>query len=124
MNDTLRLNRLLFAVIMAIIAVCLVIAELMPLHRAVYYGVILGAAVSCLNVMHAGYRVLRVTRNVTEGRKGSGFGFGVRIASSILAIMLALKFPDTFNEIAVCASLVIGQFLLFIISFVLVLKNE
>lgn len=110
--------------IMGLIAVCLVIAELVPGHRAVFYGVILGSSVSCLNVLHTGYRVRRVTQNVTEGRKGSGFGFGVRIATSVLAVVLALKFPRYFDEIAVCASLVVGQFLLFIISFALVLKKE
>ncbi|MFD1776742.1 ATP synthase subunit I [Paenibacillus rhizophilus] len=123
MSDTFKLNRLLLATMMGMIAVCLVIAELLPHHRTVFYGVMLGSAVSCLNVLHTGYRVSRVTRNLTEGRKGAGFGFGVRIATSILAIMLALKFPHLFNEIAVCASLVIGQFLVLIISAVLMLKK-
>ncbi len=67
---------------------------------------------------------LRV-RYAGEGKKKRvGIGFGVRVATSILAVVLAIEFPAYFHEIAVMASLVTGQFLLLIIGIIFALQEK
>ncbi|MNC13310.1 ATP synthase I chain [compost metagenome] len=125
MNDTSKLNKLMFMTIMVIIAVCFIIAEIMPHRRTVFHGVVLGASVSCLNVLYMAYKVRKITNAAAGGsKKGATLGFGVRVATSILAIVLALEYPHYFNELAVCASLVAGQFMLFIVGFIMVLNED
>ncbi|OKP98486.1 ATP synthase subunit I [Paenibacillus sp. P46E] len=125
MDDSRKLNKLLTYTVLGIIVVCLIIAELMPHRRTVFHGIVLGASVSCLNVLYMAYKIKNIANAAAGNRKGRAtLGFGVRVASSILAIVLALEYPHYFNEIAVCASLAAGQFTLFIIGFILVLNDD
>ncbi|MDT3428053.1 ATP synthase protein I [Paenibacillus forsythiae] len=125
MNETSKMNKLMIMTIMGIIAVCFIIAEIMPHRRTVFHGVVLGAFVSCLNVLHMAYKVRKISIAAAGGsKKRVTLGFSFRIATSILAIVLALEFPHYFNDIAVCASLAAGQFVLFIVGFVMVLNED
>lgn len=125
MNDISKLNKIMFVTIMAIIAVCFIIAELMPHRRTIFHGTVLGASVSCINVLYMGYKINNIGKSAAGQRKGRAtLGFGVRVATSILAIVLALEYPHYFSEIAVCASLVVGQLMTPIIGFIMVMNEK
>lgn len=125
MNEVNKLNKLLIWTIIGTIVACFIIAELMPHRRTVFHGIVLGASVSCINVIYMAYKVRNIAKAAAgEIKKRASLGFGVRIATSILAIVLALEYPQYFHELAVCASLVAGQFMLYIIAFIMVLNED
>ncbi|WP_025688630.1 ATP synthase subunit I [Paenibacillus zanthoxyli] len=125
MNDAARMNKLMLMSIAGIIVVCAIIAELMPHRRTVLHGIVLGASVSCLNVFYMAYKVKGIAKSASgESKARATLGFGWRIATSILAVVLALEFPHYFNEIAVCASLATGYFVLPIVGFILLQIEE
>ena len=124
-QDPAKMNRLMLYSIVGIIVVCLIIAEIMPHRRPVFHGIVIGATVSCLNIFYMARKVMQIAKNASGERKGRvSLGFGFRIATSILAVVLALENPDYFDEIAVCASLVTGYFILPIIGFIMVLNES
>ncbi|KAA8998025.1 hypothetical protein F4V43_17385 [Paenibacillus spiritus] len=124
MDDSAKLTRLLTMSIAGIAVICLLVAELMPHRRTVFHGVVLGATVSCLNVLYMGFKIKQIANAAAGGGKRASLGFGVRIATSILAILLPLEYPHYFNEVAVCASLVAGQFTIFIVGFITVFNED
>ncbi|OKP78136.1 hypothetical protein A3844_15185 [Paenibacillus helianthi] len=125
MTDPSKMNKLMLFSIAGIVIACLVIAEIMPHRRTVFHGVVLGASVSCFNIFYMARKIMNIAKSASGERKGRAtLGFGFRIATSILAIVLAIEYPHYFNEIAVCASLVTGYFILPIIGFIMVLNED
>ncbi|MET3207132.1 UNVERIFIED_CONTAM: ATP synthase protein I [Paenibacillus sp. PvR008] len=126
MNKMTQMQRMLWIVALFIMALCFLVSVFMPQHRDIAHGLVLGTGVSCLNVLYMAYKIRQVaSAAAAEGKKRAmGIGFGVRIATSILAMGLALKFPAYFHEIAVAASLVTGQFLLLFIGIIFALQEK
>ncbi|MFB5759916.1 ATP synthase subunit I [Paenibacillus medicaginis] len=126
MSEMARFQRVLWVVALFFMALCFLVAALMPHHRDVAHGLVLGTVVSCLNVLYMSYKVGKVASAAAgeSGKKVVGIGFGVRVATSILAMVLALEFPSYFHEIAVAASLVFGQLLLLVIGIILALLED
>jgi ATP synthase protein I len=127
MSEMARFQRVLWVVALFFMALCFLVAALMPHHRDVAHGLVLGTVVSCLNVLYMSYKVGKVA-SAAAGEGGNkrmvGLGFGVRVATSILAMVLALEFPAYFHEIAVAASLVFGQLLLLVIGIIFALLED
>lgn len=125
MNELTKYRVVVIRVALVFVALCLVISALLPAHRTIANGLILGTGVSCLNVLHLGYKVRKLTNAAAgSGRPGMGIGFGVRIATSILAVLLPMKYPQFLDEIAVLSSLVFAHFLLFILGIVYSIREE
>ncbi|MDP4096096.1 ATP synthase subunit I [Paenibacillus sp. P96] len=126
MSEMARFQRVLWIVAFFFMALCFLLAALMPHHRDVGHGLVLGTVVSCLNVLYMSYKVRKVASAAAGegGKRIMGLGFGVRVATSILAMVLALEFPSYFHEIAVAASLVFGQLLLLVIGIILALQED
>ncbi|WP_025681508.1 ATP synthase subunit I [Paenibacillus massiliensis] len=126
MSETNRFQRALWVVALFFIALCFLVSALMPHHRDVGHGLVLGTIVSCLNVFHMSFK----TRKVLDAAAGEsrkkvfGTGFIFRAATSILALVLALEFPWYFNEIAVAASLVSGHLALLVIAIIFSLRED
>lgn len=126
MNEMTRMQKKLWIVALIIMALCFLVFAFMSQHRDIAHGIILGTGVSCLNVLYMAYKVRQVA-NAAVGEKKKrvvGIGFGVRLGTSILAVVLAIKFPAYFHELAVMASLAIGQFLLLIIGIIFTLQEK
>ncbi|WDM21686.1 ATP synthase subunit I [Paenibacillus polymyxa] len=126
MNEMTRMQKMLWIVAFGIMALCFLVSAFMPQHRDIAHGIILGTGVSCLNVLHMAYKIRQVASAAAGERKKRvfGIGFGVRLGTSILAVVLAIEFPAYFHEIAVMASLVTGQFLLLIIGIIFALQEK
>lgn len=130
MNELSKYRISLLRVVLIFAALCLLVSAFLPQHRAIAHGLILGSIVSCINVLHMAYKVRLIAEAAAAaaegrpGRKRVGLGFGFRLATSILAMILPLEFPHYFNEIAVMASLVFAQFLLQILGTIFSIKEE
>lgn len=130
MNELSRYRIVLLRVVLFFIALCLVAAALLPSHRAIAQGLILGSAVSCFNVLHMASRVGKITDAAekvaggTKLEKRVGIGFSLRLLTSVIAVMIPLKFPQYFNVIAVVGSLVFAHFLLQILGMMFSIKEE
>ena len=120
MNELSKYQLIVIRVVLFFAAFCLLISVFLPAYRLVANGLILGSAVSCFNVLYMARKIRRVADMAAtvmqEKRKRIGLGFGMRLLTSIVAIIIALKFPQYFNKVAVAASLVFAQFLLQIIG--------
>lgn len=130
MNELSKYRIMLIRVVLFFVALCLVFSVVLPAHRAIAHGLILGSIVSCLNVLHMAYKVGKITEAavaVAEGTKLTkrvGIGFGFRLATSIVAVIIPLEFPHYFSEIAVMASLVFAHFMLQILGIIFSIKEE
>ncbi|TCZ69365.1 ATP synthase subunit I [Paenibacillus albiflavus] len=60
-------------------------------YRSIIAGLMLGTAVSTINVWYTAFKVRQFTDAVVERKKRIGLGFFTRLAISLLAVMLAIK---------------------------------
>ncbi|WP_138495795.1 ATP synthase subunit I [Paenibacillus pinistramenti] len=126
MNELSKYLVTLIRVVLFFVAFCLFLSAVLPAQRPVMNGLVLGSVVSCLNVLYMARRIRLVAESAAtagKGRKRAGIGFGVRLLTSVAAIMIALKFPQYFNQVAVIASLVFAQFLLQILGMIFAVKE-
>ncbi|MBP2001822.1 ATP synthase protein I [Paenibacillus shirakamiensis] len=118
MSELPKYRKVLTMLTLYFVALCLLLAALMPSYRSVPQGLILGSVVSWINAYYLGYKVMKVTDAAASGQSARrmGMGFGVRAALSILAVMMTVKLPMYFNVFAVVGSLVLAQFLILFIG--------
>lgn len=130
MNELAKYRIMVVRIVLVFVALCLLISALLPDHRAIAHGLILGSIVSCINIIHMAYKVrliIEAAVSAAEGKgikKRAGLGFGFRLATSIIAIVIPLEFPHYFSELAVLASLVFAHFLLQILGIIFSVKEE
>ncbi|ANS76148.1 ATP synthase I [Paenibacillus yonginensis] len=130
MNELTKYRVLVVRIVLIFAALCLLISVILPEHRAIAHGLILGSIVSCINVIHMAYKVRLIIEAAVLAAEGKGtkrrvgLGFGFRLATSILAIVIPLEFPHYFSELAVLASLVFAHFLLQILGIIFSIKEE
>ncbi|MDO7906519.1 ATP synthase subunit I [Paenibacillus sp. JX-17] len=126
MSEMIKLQRVLLMVALIFMALCFLVSAFLPHHRAVAHGLVLGSAVSCLNVLHLAYKVRKIA-DAAAGQgdgKRAGLGLGFRLATSILALIPALEWPAYFSEIAVAASLVSSNFFLVFIGAIIAMRES
>ncbi|OPA75721.1 hypothetical protein BVG16_20545 [Paenibacillus selenitireducens] len=106
------------------IAVCLLGWAFVPSMREIAAGIILGTVVSLLNSYFLANKVRNVTKVVLQdGRKRVNLGLLTRVAMAILAVMIAIK-SDGVNVYATVAGLLFAQFIIVVIGFVQVRKEQ
>ena len=97
------------------IAVCLLVWALLPDYRTVTAGLILGAIASSMNALLLRRRVEAIGHAAAfGGKRRMGMGLSSRLATVVLAVMIAMKFPEQFAVPATLASCFIVPFAAFI----------
>jgi ATP synthase protein I len=85
-----------------------------PEGRTVAAGLLLGTAASVVNAFLLRRRVELIGRMAAEGRaRRTGLGLGARLATVLLAVLVAHRFPDWFAMPAVIAGCFFVQIAIF-----------
>ncbi len=85
-------------------------------HKAVFLGLILGTATSHFNLWLLLKRVDRFSQAVDAGRSIRSLGTVSRMAAAVLAVLIAVKFPQYFNVYCVVIGLM-TSFVVIMIDF-------
>lgn len=118
MDELSKLSRTMTAGVLGFLSLCLVGSALLPNLQSILLGLALGAAVSWINAVYLGRKVRRVLDAAAAGeKKRINMGFLTRAATAVLAVFVAMRYPDTFNLYAVVGSLAFAQFYLLFIGF-------
>ncbi|WP_257348087.1 ATP synthase subunit I [Pseudalkalibacillus decolorationis] len=83
-------------------------------YQAVFLGLCLGIAVSLLNVWSMHRKVGRLGQAVVEGRKVKTLGSLTRLMTAGLAVLVAVRYPEMLNLIAVVVGLLMMYFIMLI----------
>ncbi|GAB7387892.1 ATP synthase subunit I [Bacillaceae bacterium] len=82
--------------------------------KSVFAGLILGTSVSLFNAVYTAYKIDKIRRLAESGmgRKAT-IGTAVRLATSALAALLAVRYPERFDMLATVIGLVSTQAIAF-----------
>ncbi|PLR96625.1 ATP synthase subunit I [Bacillus sp. T33-2] len=83
-------------------------------YKSVYLGLILGTSLSLFNLWLLARRTRGFGDAVLEGRRVRSLGSLSRMASAALAVMIALRYPDTFHFISVVLGLMTSYIVIMI----------
>ncbi len=92
-------------------------------YQTVFLGLILGTSLSLFNLWLIMRRIERFGEAVTSGRKVNSLGTVSRMASAVLAVMIALKFPEKFHLISVVFGLMTAYIVIMIDYFLQALRK-
>lgn len=84
-------------------------------YKLEFAGLALGALVSLINTIYTARKVLRLGDVVVSGEKRRvSLGSATRLATSLLAVLIAMRYPELFNTIFTIIGLFVGQTIAFI----------
>lgn len=83
-------------------------------YQPVFLGLILGTSLSLFNLWLIMRRIERFGEAVASGRKVNSLGTVSRMASAVLAVMIALRFPEKIHLISVVFGLMTAYIVIMI----------
>lgn len=83
-------------------------------YDAVFMGLILGTSVSLVNALYTGFKVHLFTERMKAGLKPKGMGMLTRFSLVALAALIAVRFPEWFNIIALAVGLLSSTVIMYI----------
>jgi len=83
-------------------------------YQTIFLGLILGTSLSLFNLWLIMRRIERFGEAVTSGRKVNSLGTVSRMASAVLAVMIALRFPEKIHLISVVFGLMTAYIVIMI----------
>ncbi|WP_349408826.1 ATP synthase subunit I [Pseudalkalibacillus sp. SCS-8] len=83
-------------------------------YKQVFLGLLLGVAVSVLNVWSMHRKIDRVGQAVVEGKKVRTMGSLSRLMTAGLAVLIATRYPEYFDLISV----VVGLLMIYLIMLI------
>nr|WP_152657045.1 ATP synthase subunit I [Oceanobacillus sp. CFH 90083] len=99
---------------LAILVLC---AGFLPYTR-IFFGLILGSSVSLYNLWLLQYKSEKLGKTVAAGEKArSGLGTFSRMATAVLAVLIAMRFEEHFHLYAVIFGIV-SSYLIMVIDFI------
>lgn len=105
--------------------ICFLAAAFLPRVETIALGLALGTVISWINASYLGRKVRRMLDGAAEGNlKRVNLGFLTRAALAVLAVFVAMQYPQYFNLYAVVVGLVIAQFSLLFIGILLSRKAD
>ncbi|MGJ9458198.1 ATP synthase subunit I [Oceanobacillus sp. CF4.6] len=94
-------------------------------HDRVFYGLLLGGAVSFYNLWLLQYKTKALGKAIAEtGKVRGGLGTFSRLAATILAILIALRFNETFHIIAVVFGIISSYIVIGLDVSIRLIKNK
>lgn len=125
MSELTRYRRWMTVFIMYFLMICFLAAAFLPRVETIALGLALGTVISWINASYLGRKVRRMLDGAAEGNlKRVNLGFLTRAALAVLAVFVAMQYPQYFNLYAVVAGLVIAQFSLLFIGILLSRKAD
>lgn len=125
MSELTRYRRWMTVFIMYFLMICFLAAAFLPRVETIALGLALGTVISWINASYLGRKVRRMLDGAAEGNlKRVNLGFLTRAALAVLAIFVAMQYPQFFNLYAVVVGLVIAQFSLLFIGILLSRKAD
>ena len=107
---------------MYLIVICLLTWALFPAWRTLAAGLILGTAASAVNALLLRRRIDLLGRQaISDASKRVGTGMLSRLATILLAVMTAYRFPDAFHLVGVLAACFYVQIVVFVL---VILQNN
>ncbi len=83
-------------------------------YKSVFLGLILGTSLSLYNLWMMARKSDKFGDAVLQGKKVRSLGSFSRMATAALAVMIALKFPDSFHLISVVLGLMTSYIVIMI----------
>ncbi|MCZ1264135.1 MULTISPECIES: ATP synthase subunit I [Paenibacillus] len=125
MSELTRYRRWMTVFIMYFLMICFLAAAFLPRVETIALGLALGTVISWINASYLGRKVRRMLDGAAEGNlKRVNLGFLTRAALAVLAVFVAMQYPQYFNLYAVVVGLVIAQFSLLFIGILLSRKAD
>lgn len=125
MSELTRYRRWMTVFIMYFLMICFLAAAFLPRVETIALGLALGTVISWINASYLGRKVRRMLDGTAEGNlKRVNLGFLTRAALAVLAVFVAMQYPQYFNLYAVVVGLVIAQFSLLFIGILLSRKAD
>lgn len=87
-------------------------------YKAVFLGLIVGTSLSLFNIYLLARRVEHLTLAAARGEKVRSLGTIARMATALLAVMIAIKFPNVFHLVSVIIGLMTSYFVIIIDFFI------
>lgn len=87
-------------------------------YQTIFLGLILGTAISLFNLWHLARRTEKFGEAVSKGgKKKRSLGMFTRMAAAILAVIIAMEFPEYFHVLSVVIGLMASYIVIMIDSF-------
>ncbi|RLL42904.1 ATP synthase subunit I [Oceanobacillus piezotolerans] len=103
----------------------LVLGTVFTSHPRIFNSLLLGASVSFYNLWLLQHKTNAFGKTVAEtGKARGGLGTFSRLAASILAVLIALRFEETFHIIAVVIGIVSSYFIMALDGIVQFIKHN
>lgn len=83
-------------------------------YKAIFLGWILGTVFSFFNLWILARKVERFGRFIVQGKKVRSIGMFTRLASAVLAIVIAQRYPEYFQLISVIVGLMTSYIVIMI----------
>ncbi|EIJ80312.1 ATP synthase F0 subunit I [Bacillus methanolicus PB1] len=82
--------------------------------KSIFLGLIFGTSLSFFNLWLIGRKMRKFEKAVTEGKKTVSLGSFSRMATGAFAVIIAMRYPDTFHLISVIIGLMTSYFVIMI----------
>ncbi|MBU8881055.1 ATP synthase subunit I [Bacillus sp. FJAT-29790] len=92
-------------------------------YQSIFLGLILGTALSLFNLWLMVRRTEKFGEAVAKGEKVRSLGMISRMASAVLAVMIAMKYPEDFHLISVVFGLMTSYIVIMIDYFLQLLRK-
>ena len=109
--------------ILFLLAACVLGAAFTP-YSTIFAGIGLGAVFGLYNFWILQRRMLKFDRAFDQGKKRVSLGTGLRFASGIAAVAIALSLPEYFHLISTVIGLMIPYVLLVIEQLVFAIRKQ
>jgi ATP synthase protein I len=93
-------------------------------YKTIFLGLILGTALSLFNLWLLAKRTDKFGEAVIKGKKPKNLGMLIRMAVAVLAVTLALDYPEYFNLYSVILGLMTSYIVIMIDFFIQSLHNR
>ncbi|MEH7126056.1 ATP synthase subunit I [Bacillus sp. JJ1532] len=87
-------------------------------YQSIFLGLILGTSLSLFNLWQMARRVDKFGQAVEKGGKVRSLGMVSRMASAVLAVMIAMKYPENLHLISVVFGLMTAYIVIMIDYFI------
>ncbi|WP_102348239.1 ATP synthase subunit I [Bacillus sp. Marseille-P3661] len=92
-------------------------------YTTIFNGLILGAVASTYNMWLLYRKVNKFGQAVVENRRMGSLGMLQRMASSVLAVLIAMRYPETFHLVSVIIGLM-TYYIVIMIDFIIQSKRN
>ncbi|MDE3840315.1 ATP synthase subunit [Bacillus methanolicus] len=83
-------------------------------YQSIFLGLIFGTSLSLFNLWLLGRKMRKFGEAVTEGNKTVSLGSFSRMATGAFAVIIAMRYPDTFHLISVIIGLMTSYIVIMI----------